>query len=248
MFNKFENKSNFKILFLEPCHELVPSDFKLLQHLHFQRLLADGVQDGIDSDQLHVLQVEPKPMGSHVVVRRGPTVAELRRVIGADGNGDAHVVVGDGWVLGEVVDVAQELVGDGAHLQTDVLLEHGGNEVGVLEQVDAVADPVAPELHDLADVVVEGVLGLSCVIDSFDHFLVLELISYFPYDGRILVKLWIFVLFLNHIEPNNQMGIDPVNSSSVFFQSLRRELFESADNNTETKEWILLLNLFLGLL
>lgn len=59
-------------------------------------------------------------MRSNIEIRCRPNIAKPRGIVGAEGDGQAEMVEGDGGVLRQVVDVAEELVGQWADLDAGV--------------------------------------------------------------------------------------------------------------------------------
>lgn len=80
------------------------------------------MQNGIDSQQFHVFQVESKSMCGDVKVWCCAGIPKTCRIVRIYAYGQADMVEGDGWVLGQIVDIAQELVRKWAYLYADVFL------------------------------------------------------------------------------------------------------------------------------
>lgn len=120
--------------------ECNPVFVEALVQLPFGGLVAEGVSDGVQADQLEVFEAEAEGVRGHEKVGRDAAVAEFAGVVGADADGDAQIVEGDGRVLGQVVDVAQKLVGNGAHLHADLPGRNRRNEVRVLSYKQVVPE------------------------------------------------------------------------------------------------------------
>lgn len=72
-------------------------------------------------------------MGSHVEVWGDAVVTKSSWIVRIYGDGNMHMVEGNGWVLSQIIDEIQKLVGKRTDLNTNLLVSDLRNQITMLK-------------------------------------------------------------------------------------------------------------------
>ncbi len=120
------------------------------EHGLLELWLGKGVGEAVAAEGFDFVPTEAEELdGVHVFV--GDVGIPTAAIVGVETDGDAEAEVFDEGVLEEVWCVVEEAVGDEVDLDEVTIVAHEEHGVGVVDEIDAVADAGGPKEEGVAD-------------------------------------------------------------------------------------------------
>ena len=196
-----------------------------------------GKLDRVEAEFLQVHQIKVPAQVRHQVVKSHTGRTKEALIIRADRNLYAMGKQGACRVRSQVVHVAENLVRDEACFNADVLSLHSLHQVRVHGQAKPMTYPLGAEEDSIDDLSVRALVRFTSVQVK------LEAVTKLHFDSHDLVKEFVdgrvVVLFIDHIESRNQVGLrvggDDVVELRLDMPS--SEHLEATNNQPHSKKW-----------
>jgi len=135
----------------------------------------------------------------------------------------------------QIVYVAQDVVGNGAALNADVVFFHHLDKFGMFGQVETVTNPFSAEDNSIEELSVVAAVTLTSVEDELE--LVTEVLLSLVDDIEMLIEGRVVILLHNGVEADNHVTEAVVQSAHVdhLLQMFGTHSFQTANDDTHAE-------------